>query len=148
MKKITTKKQIILPILLLFMIGTIYAFSVPRSDEIVTQEVGVTFGNNSFCEGIGPCMLIPPDRFPGNNYDAIGEIIIGTDGKITLKIKKNSISVAKAEEQFKDDFFEVSKEVELLPSLSSESQRRVGESIIKKGKFPVVSDNDFYTISF
>jgi len=152
MKNITIKKQIILPILLFLMIGTIYAFSNVNEDIVVREEMGFTFGQRDLnCKG-GTGLCIPPiptNLLKGAEFDAIGEIGIDRDGNTFIRIKKNSITVSKAEEQFGGEYFEVSEDANLeVMSTNQQFKSRGGKQILKKGKFPVKEDKNFYLISF
>lgn len=150
MKKITINKRILVPLFFLFAIGTIYAFRFPEKDVLVSREVAVIYGNTKgLCVGSGICQIIKPERFPNNSFDAMGEFVIDRNENVSLRIKKNSISVAKAEEQFGNGSFEIDREIELAPILGRDLQKRGGENKkIKKGKFSVKEDKDYYIISF
>jgi len=148
MKKITITKQIILSSFLFLTIGTICAFSIPKPLAAIHQTVGINNGNDMWCAGNGICNVTLPENFNGNSFDAIGEFIIETDGSVTLKIKKESISVAKAEQQFGSKMFELNKDLELTPKLNEAVQSRGGRSKITKGSFPILEDKDHYIISF
>jgi hypothetical protein len=148
MKKLTIKKTIFLPVFLFLLIGTIYAFSVPNS-EPANEQVGLQFGKQINCIGQGLCLMVPPDEFEGGSFDAMGEIIVGMNGKMSLKIDKNSISVAKAEEQFGNLVFEIKENIEIMPTATTNSAQRGNSTLtIQKGLFPVVEDEESYTISF
>ena len=150
MKNITIKKQIIIPIFLFMLIGTVYSFTTLSFDETTTRsEVGIMFGSSPNCMGAGLCVATPPERFAGASYDAMGEVLVDTGGKVSLRIDKKTISVAKAEEQFGGGAsFEIKKDLELMPSMDKRAAKGGTPPQIKKGSFPVTEDADFYTISF
>ena len=150
MKNITIKKQIIIPIFLFMLIGTVYAFTASSfEDEVTRSEVGVLFGNPPTCTGVGFCVVTPRERFEGASYDAMGTIIVAKDGKVSLQIDKKTISVAKAEEQFGGGgLFEIKEDLELMPEMNKRAAKGAAPPQIKKGNFPVTEDADFYTISF
>ena len=147
MKKYTIKKIIFLPLFLFLLIGTIYAFSTPNSRGI-NRSVGVQFGTKMGCLGTGLCILVPPNEFNGGTFDAMGQIVVSRGGKTILKIDKNSISVAKAEEQFGNSLFEIKEDFELMPISSNTAQRGNRSVKIKKGFFPISEDEKNFTISF
>lgn len=142
------KKQIILTSLFLFLMGIIYSFSIPEDKTTYKQDVGVAFGQRIGCIGTGLCLIVPQERFAGATYDALAEVEVDNNGKTTLKVKKNSISMAKAEEQFKDDWFEMTKDISIPITSNSTTQKKGYSATIKKGKFPIIENSEYYIISF
>lgn len=152
MKKLTVSKQVVFSFLLLLMMGTIFAFDYTKPKRVASQDVGIIFGNNRrLCLGVGVCTLMPPDRLRTNSYDALGVLRVGSDGSTTLEIKKNSISVAKAQEQFGDAKFNIEKDIEFSSATAEENTGRRGvemKTTIKKGSFAVEEDEESYIIAF
>lgn len=111
-----------------------------------TTDVHLSFGRRTGCIGSGICAIEKPDTYNKSTYDALGTIEVVRDN-IILKINKNSISVANAQSQFKENTFTMEEQLPLSEKLSSaigvDSNRN-----FSTGTYIVTESKDHYELTF
>ena len=111
-----------------------------------TTDVHLSFGRRTGCIGSGACAIEQPNNYFKSTYDGIGTIEV-VRGDIILTINKNSISVADAQTQFKENIFTMEEQLPLSQNLSNaigvHSNRR-----ILTGSYNVIESAYSYEITF
>ncbi|MFK8004940.1 MAG: hypothetical protein AB8H03_01155 [Saprospiraceae bacterium] len=126
---------------------SIFAFTNNHNKDAFSIEVGLSFGKGINCTGRGLCTFTNAERSSSTEYDALGFYIVDETGKATLKIDKNSISYAKAVEQFPDGKFEISENL-IMKNNSLQKSPKGQIPVLKKGNYIVIENKDFMIIDF
>ena len=121
-------------------------FHVSMWISTTTTDVHLSFGRRTGCIGSGICAIEKPNNYFKSTYDASGTIEVVRD-HIVLKINKNSISVADAQTQFKENTFTMEEKLPLSESLSS----AIGvdrSQHLSSGAYAITESKDTYEITF
>lgn len=128
----------------------------PQPAEHLNEEsrnpvaVDVTYGSRSGCFGSGPCRIEESDGQAKRISEgtARGVIWIGPDGKLVLKIDKNSMTKSTREKHFGQDYFEVPLAYSLPAKVSQAIYPGYSAFTIGVGHYEFREDEQYYTIEF
>jgi len=111
-----------------------------------STDVHLSFGRRVGCIGSGICAIEQPDSYRKSTYDALGTIEV-IQNNIVLKIDKTSISVADAQNQFKENTFIMKEQLplseKLCNSIGVDQHRNIAT-----GTYSVIESENTYQITF
>ena len=139
-------------LIILSIISVFMSLGFTKNFQTSDVNIRISFGRPSAgnCVGRGTCSIEEDNSRRGKlkaiDSKAKGTISINNDGKIVLKVFKESISVKTATEQFIDGKFLVHDELEIPKKITKKLINNRANLRLVSGEYRVRENTDIYTI--